>query len=118
MRTIVLTGTAIIFAFIGHSNAETLKLSQLTKADRVAIQRGYSIPEAACVFEIIDEIDVYGGPEAMEEFRISFENGPLKISNGRLTHLCDGGVHVWVENGQRRIVQKYNEDGLPTLMEH
>jgi len=99
------------------ASAETIRLSDLTDADRVAIQRGYSVAEGACVFAIIDEIEGYGGPEAMKEFTVSFESYPLLITNGWLSHICDGGVHTWVEGPDRLQIQIYDEDGNPTLDE-
>ena len=101
----------------GNASADTLRLSDVSDADRVAIQRGYSIATGSCVLNIIDEIEAYGGKEAMREFTITFEDAPAIITNGQIIHTCDDGVHTWTENGESIIVQRYDEDGQPTMME-
>lgn len=99
------------------ANAESIRLSDLTREDQVAIQRGYSVAEAACVFALLREIEGYGGPQAMQEFTITFDDAPLKISDGQLTHTCDEGVHTWIDGDGAVVIQVYDEDGKPTLEE-
>lgn len=109
--------SAFTLLMVVHAEAETLRLSDLSEADRVAIQRGYSIAEGACVFAIINEIDAYGGPAAMKEFSITFDDEPLVITDGESSHTCDGGVHTSIKGTTRLVVQVYDEDGQPTMQE-
>ena len=97
--------------------ADTVRLSQMTREIEVAIQRGYSIAEGACVFSIIKEIDAYGGRSAMREFRISFENEPLRIFTKSITHTCDRGIHRMREGGKTFVLQRYDDNGQPTMTE-
>jgi hypothetical protein len=101
------------------SVAETMRLSQLKRADMVARQCGQSVPDAACAAEIISEIDAYGGAEAMREFTIDVEAYSMVIARraGDFRHECRDGVHTLTENGRRSVLQKYDENGEPTMME-
>ncbi|NGO52953.1 hypothetical protein [Allomesorhizobium camelthorni] len=72
------------------SAAETMRLSQLTRADMVALQRGQSVADGACATGLINEIDAYGGPEAMREFTIDVEASPIVIKGRAIRHECRG----------------------------
>lgn len=96
-----------------------LRLSDLGSDDRVAIQRGYSMADGACALNLINEIEAYGGPDAMDEFTIEFEQSPLIIQNAkaRITHTCENGLHTMDDNGSVVVLQQYDENGQPTMME-
>lgn len=117
MKKIVIYSTLGILVTHDISLAETMKLSAMKPEDEVAIQRGYSVSESSCIFSIIKEIASYGGPAAMQEFIIRFDDEPLQIANGQITHTCNNGTHTWIENGEKTIVQQYDAEGNPTMEE-
>lgn len=116
-RSTILAGVLSFFGFCVVANAETVRLSKITRGVEVAIQRGYSVAESSCIMAVVEEIDTYGGPAAMREFRLSFDDAPLKIFSKTITHTCDNGIHRMVEGGQVVILQRYNEAGEPTMIE-
>lgn len=115
MKAILKFGLFGATLWAGSASAENIRLSDLTREDRVAIQRGYSIAEGACIFAILNEIEAYGGAEAMREFYITFDDQPLMISNGDLSHTCSGGIQTWIEGTDRLVIQVYDDDGNPTM---
>lgn len=110
---------ALILSATMPSAAETMRLSQLKRADLVALQREQSVADGACAAALVNEIDAYGGPEAMREFTIDVEASPIVIeSTARgVSHECRDGVHTITENGKDLILQKYDENGGPTMQE-
>lgn len=120
LRSLVfVAGLAVAASISGLAAAEEIRLSDLTDEDMVALQRGHDVATGACAAAIINEIDAYGGPEAMREFVVDVEAYPVVIESveAGLRHECEAGVHTWVENGTRTVVQRYDEAGQPTMME-
>ncbi|WP_426231067.1 hypothetical protein [Pararhizobium sp. DWP3-4] len=110
---------ASFFSVATGALADVVTLAELTDADRTIIKRGFSLPDGVCANEIIDEVEAYGGSEAMKEFTIDVDRVPLTIESSRrdFKHICENGVHTTIENGRSTITQKYDEHGNPKLME-
>ncbi|MDW5316425.1 hypothetical protein [Rhizobium sp. PL01] len=119
MKIIRAVAVASFFSVATGVVADVVTLHDLTKAHRITIQRGFSLPDGVCANAIIDEIEAYGGDDAMKEFIIDTDIAPLTIkSSGRdFKHVCKDGVHSTIEKGNSQIMQKYDADGNPTMME-
>lgn len=116
-RTILLAAAATA-VFASPAIAESIRLDKLKRADMVALQRGQSVADAACAEAIIEEIKAYGGKAATRDFYIDVEANPIVISSKklRIKHECKDGVHTMHDNGKKMVLQKYDENGEPTLM--
>lgn len=112
-------GIIIAASIFAPASAERMRLDQLKRADEVALQRGQSIQDGACAMAIIKEIDAYGGKQSMRDFTIDVKSSPIVIEDkkGKLKHECKNGVHTTIDHGRKLVIQKYNEEGEPTMME-
>ena len=69
---------------------------------------------------LINEIDAYGGPEAMSAFTINIEDGnPTSVESGPMgiVHTCHNGQQVMRDQSGTYVMQIYDGDGNPTMME-
>lgn len=118
MKTTIAFAVALT-AIASHALADRIRLDQLRDEDMVALQRGQSVADGACAAAVINEIDGYGGPDAMRAFTIDVEDFPIVIESveGGIRNVCDNGIHTWIQNGEEMVMQVYDEDGQPTLDE-
>jgi hypothetical protein len=118
MRMILIVATML---FAMPVQAEPIRLSEMTREDEVAMQRGTPYPDLVCLENLISEIRGYGGPEAEAEFFVEFEASPLMVYSdvAGMTHTCIDGVHTLHDKhaDEPLILQIYNLDGEPTMME-
>ena len=95
-------------------------LADLQPEDRTYINRGHSLAEGSCINNVINEIDSYGGADAMREFTINLDGGnPTSIESraAGIVHTCTGGEHVMRDSTGTMLLQVYDDNGEPTLME-
>lgn len=111
--------SVVLLTSSASPNAEEIRLADMTREDEVMLQRGYNFADMTCGFAIISEIEAYGGKEAMQDFMVDVgaEILTIRSSTMDLFHTCQDGVHTMHDGGEAIIIQRYDENGEPTMME-
>ncbi|UVC08987.1 hypothetical protein IHQ71_28405 [Rhizobium sp. TH2] len=104
------------------ANAEDgirLPLEKFKRAEEVAVQRGESVANGACVFNLVEELRAYAGEPT--GWFITFDSSTgVKFdspANPEFRHICVDGKQTTFDHGAETIGQIYDNDGNPTIAE-
>jgi hypothetical protein len=96
-----------------------IPLEKFRQEEEVAVQRGNSVANGACVFNLVEELRAYGGEPT--GWFITFDSSTgVKFDSPefpRYRHACIDGKQITFDRGKRTVAQIYDEDGNATIPE-